>query len=93
MKLEMSLRSIVDMMDPLEVDVSVSSICDCISNSEDSEGIWALLNEAFENDQDGDIKFPFYVAHQWMQDCAEDVISEAGYVLDEENICYVKADL
>lgn len=93
MEVEISLRSILDMMDPLEVDVSVSSICDLISNSEDSEGIWSLLNEAFENDQDEDIKFPFYVVHQWMHDCAEDVISEAGYVLDEENVCYMKADL
>ena len=41
MKVQISLRSILDMMDPLEVDVSVSSICDLISNSEDSEGIWS----------------------------------------------------
>lgn len=90
MKVQISLMSILDMMDPLEVDVSVSSICDLINNSEDSEGIWSLLNEAFENDQDEDIKFPFYVVHQWMHDCAEDVISEAGYVLDEDGECYVK---
>lgn len=81
----------LDMVDPLELGVVVSGIMDQINNSEDSDDIWAMLNDAFEKEYQGvDVASPLYVAEDWFDGNAEDLISEAGYELNEEETCYEK---
>lgn len=91
MKIDLSLSALLDMIDPLELGVVVSDIMDQINNSEDSDDIWATLNDAFEKEYQGvDVASPLSVAEDWFDGNAEDIISEAGYELNEEETCYEK---
>lgn len=91
MKIDLSLSALLDIIDPLELGVVVSDIMDQINNSEDSDAIWAMLNDAFEKEYQGvDVASPLYAAEDWFDDNAEDIIKEAGYELNEEEECYEK---
>ena len=91
MKVDLSLSTLLDMVDPLELGVVASGIMDQINKSEDSDAIWDMLDDAFEKEHQGmDVASPLYVAEDWFDDNAEDLISEAGYELNEEDECYEK---
>ena len=91
MKVNLSLSTLLDMIDPLELGVVISVIMDRINNSEDSDDIRAMLNDAFEKEyQDVDVLSPLNAAEDWFDSNAEDIISEAGYELNEEEKCYEK---
>lgn len=91
MKVDLSLSALLDMVDPLELGVVVSGIMTQINKSEDSDDIWAMLNNTFEKEyQDVDVLSPLNAAEDWFDGNAEDIISEAGYELNEKEECYEK---